>query len=362
MVFIKPTPEYTVIPETILPGPRHGHLSTLDPAYAEVAQATEDALRPMWGGDVPMAEFKRGWVEAPPAIPEGCPEPGVDMITEEIKVPVRDGTELEVRIYRPPDGVGKADGESALCFRMHGGGWTVGSHEIEEAENRFLGALPSCVVVSVLYRLAPEFPFPYAIEDSYDVLKWCKSNAKFLRVNPERIILLGSSAGGGMAAVLAIKARDEGFTGIVAQQLMCPVTCHPKFLDLVPNKKDYELLSHVQNHNAGILDTVRMEFFWDCYVGSDPIPDVSHSPLLSIDLKGLPPAMVNVAGADPLRDEGIAFAEALKAAGNQIELHTYSGLPHSFTMFVGFKQTSQYHDHLVDFVRRHAETDENSML
>jgi hypothetical protein len=93
------------------------------------------------------------------------------------------------------------------------------------------------------------------------------------------------------AACIAIKAKQEGFTGIVAQSLVFPVTCHPKFFSQVPNKEKYELLSYVQNHDAAIVNTLRMEFFWDCYLGTDPKPDTNHSPLLSQikDLEGLPP-------------------------------------------------------------------------
>ncbi|ETS81646.1 hypothetical protein PFICI_06648 [Pestalotiopsis fici W106-1] len=349
MVNIKTKSDY-VITDNFKPGPKNGHLSVKDPNFAEVEAATVEALAPLWEAAVPLDKFKEGWVTAPPAIPDGCPEPGKDVFISQMKVTVRDGTEIEIQIYRPPE----LRTDAALVFRMHGGGWTVGSHS---TSLRFHGDSP--VPPSQLTRSsrAPEFPYPYPIEDSWDVLKWCKVHAKYLGVNPEKIILAGNSGGGNMAACLAIKARDEGLTGIVAQSLVFPVTCHPKFFSEVPNKEKYELLSYSQNHQAAIVDSYRMEFFWDQYVGTDPKPDPGHSPLLHQlkDLKGLPPAFVHAAGLDPLRDEGIAYAEALKAAGNDVQLAAYPGLPHCFYMFVGFKQTKDYFERVIGFVKKHAD-------
>ncbi|KAH8671498.1 alpha/beta hydrolase fold-3 domain-containing protein [Xylariales sp. PMI_506] len=352
MVFVKSKPEYTEFPVDFKPGPRYGYASTIDAEYAAVEEATEEALKPMWGGDVPMDKFKEAWATAPPAIPEDCPVPGKDVILSHTQVPVSDGTAVEIKIYRPPVFRPK----SALVFRMHGGGWTVGAHETEEAENLYFGALPNVVVVSVGYRMAPEYPFPYPINDSWDVLKWCKSNWETLGIDPERIILAGNSGGGNMAVCIALRAKQEGLTGIVAQSVVFPVTCHPKFFDQVPNRENYELLSYFQNANAGIVNSARMEFFWDCYLGKDPKPDTRHSPLLhTIDaLKGLPPALVQVGGVDPLRDEGLAYAEAMKAAGNDVTVKIWAGLPHCFYMFTGFKSTKEYFKGTIDFVKKFA--------
>ncbi|KAK6214630.1 hypothetical protein LQW54_004138 [Pestalotiopsis sp. IQ-011] len=352
MVNIKTTSDYVVAAPDFKPGPKNGHLSAKDPNFAAIEADFTAATAPMWDPGLPLDKFKESWLSAPPAIPDGCPVPGQDVFLSKMKVPVRDGSEVEIQIYRPPE----PRTDAALVFRMHGGGWTVGGHEIDEAENRYLGALPNAVVVSVLYRMAPEFPYPYPIDDSWDVLKWCKAHAKYLGIDPERIILVGNSGGGNMAACLAIKARDEGLTGIVAQSLVFPVTCHPKFFSQVPN---YELLSWSQNHDSGLLDSYRMEWFWDQYLGTDPKPDPGHSPLLHQlkDLQGLPPAFVQVGGLDPLRDEGIAYAEALKAAGNEVEQAAYPGLPHCFYTFVGFKQTVDYFTRVVGFVKKHADAE-----
>lgn len=149
MVQIKSKSDY-VITDNFKPGPKNGHLSVKDPEFVEVEATTVEALAPLWAAEVPLDKFKESWLLAPPALPEGCPEPGRDVFISKMKVPVRDGTQIEIQIYRPPE----PRTDAALVFRMHGGGWTVGSHEIEEAENRYLGALPNAVVVSVDYRMS----------------------------------------------------------------------------------------------------------------------------------------------------------------------------------------------------------------
>jgi acetyl esterase/lipase len=149
MVYIKPKPDYTVLDPNFTPGPKNGHFSVKDPGFAAVEEATEAALKPMWGADIPMDEFKAAWVAGPPAIPEGCPVPGKDVMLSTSMVPVRDGAEVEIKIYEAPT---KQAGK-ALVFRMHGGGWTVCNHEAEEAENLYIGSLPNAVVVSVDYRM-----------------------------------------------------------------------------------------------------------------------------------------------------------------------------------------------------------------
>ncbi|ORY68930.1 esterase/lipase/thioesterase [Pseudomassariella vexata] len=357
MVVFKSKPEYTVLDPNFQPGPKNGHLSERDPEYAAVEKAAEEALRPLWYNDLPIDQWRKLWTTAPPPIPKGCPELGKEVSESYGKVPVRDGTEIEIKIYKSTTPRNRND--ALLVFRMHGGGWTVGGHVTEEAESRYLAALENVVVVSVDYRMAPEFPFPYPIEDSWDVLKWCKANGSSLGINPEKIIIAGNSSGANMAAVLAIRARDEGLTGIVAQILAVPVTCHPKLFSQVPNAEKYELLSYEQNHNAGVIDTVRMEFVWDCYVGTNPESDPRHSPLLNEipALKRLPPALVQVAGCDPMRDEGIAYAEVLKEAGNEVELTIYKGLPHCFYGFTELKRTAEYFEKVVAFVKKYADAD-----
>ncbi|ROT35094.1 hypothetical protein SODALDRAFT_346625 [Sodiomyces alkalinus F11] len=350
MGYLRSKLEYVSVPSNFKPGPKHGHYSDMDAEYAKVGPPLAKMMLEGWTKDMPMEQFKAMFLNEDPPVPEDCPQPGKDISLERLKVPMRDGAERELKIYKNF----KAQKNAALVYKMHGGGWTVGSHEIDEAENRYIAGLTNVVVVSIDYRMAPEFPFPYALHDSVDGLLWCKAHASKLGINPERIIVGGCSAGGNLSAALSIVARNDGITGIVAQHLSIPVTCHPALFDKVPDAEKYELLSYIQNKDADLVNAAQMEFFWDCYTGKDTKLDVLHSPLLSRNLSGLPPAMVQVAGLDPLRDEGIAYAEALKAHGVPTTLHVYKGVPHGFYGFPTLDASKQYFSRLVEFVERHA--------
>ncbi|KAK1847748.1 lipase esterase [Colletotrichum chrysophilum] len=147
--------------------------------------------------------------------------------------------------------------------------------------------------------------------------------------------------------------RAEGVSGLLGQVLAFPVTCHPA---LMPSDK-YELASYRQCHDAAIVDARKMEFFWDAYLPGPPgdvEPRAWHSPLLADEggLKGLPPVLMQVAGADPLRDEAIAFAERLQEEGVSTELHTYQGMPHCFYMFEGHQSTAEYYSRVIGFVKK----------
>ncbi|EGY13576.1 alpha/beta hydrolase fold-3 domain-containing protein [Verticillium dahliae VdLs.17] len=343
MVQLKSKAEYVTLDPNFKPLPKNGHLSTVDPEFAKVKDATDAAVAPMWEPGLDMDAFKAAWMAPPPA-PQGCPVEGVDVVTELRTIPVRDGTQIGVKIYQSKR---PTTDRATLAVRFHGGGWAVGGHSTEEPESLLMAGLGNVVVVSVDYRMAPEFKFPYAIEDSWDAARWAKKNAVSLGADPENIIFIGGSAGGGIAAVIAQKARDAGMTGVRGQILNFPVTCHPKFF---PADK-YEYGSYQQNHDASVVCARRMEFFLDLYL-PDPQPHQDHSPLLAKTPKGLPPALVQVAGLDPLRDEGIAYAERLQAEGVPTELQTYQGMPHCFYMFAAHSKTSDYYARVLDFVKR----------
>ncbi|OAP62321.1 hypothetical protein AYL99_04524 [Fonsecaea erecta] len=328
-------------PSLAKPGPKNGHLSEIDPNFALLQADVDRNFADLWS--LPLEEFKAAWLSAPVPLPDNCPEPGKDYEVLDQEAAVRDGAKIELKIYKPST---SSSTPSVLILKSHGGGWVVGSHEVEEVENRFLAAKAGAVVVSVDYRMAPEYKFPYAINDCFDVLQWCKSHATELGIDPEKIIVAGGSAGGNIAAVLAQKARDEGVSGIIGQILNIPVTCHPNHF---PSDK-YEGDSYRQNKDASIIDAPKMMWFWEQYL-PDAQPDPYASPLLAKDLKNLPPALIQVAGMDPLRDEGLAYAEALKAAGNAVTLKTYKGLPHGFYFFPQLKQTQEYWDNSVQFVK-----------
>ncbi|KAJ3569376.1 hypothetical protein NPX13_g6106 [Xylaria arbuscula] len=178
----------------------------------------------------------------------------------------------------------------------------------------------------------------------------CKENAETLGINPDKIIVAGSSAGANLAAALSIMARDNGIRGIVAQVLHFPSVCHPLFF---PYEK-HEFGSYLQNADSCVLSLYQCELFLRYYV-PDPKPDYRHSPLLATSLAGLPPALIQCAGVDILRDDAFAYADALKAAGVDVEVHGYKGVPHCFpAVIISHPQTPVFYERYNSFLKRHA--------
>ncbi|KAI9745056.1 MAG: hypothetical protein M1818_001334 [Claussenomyces sp. TS43310] len=322
---------------------RHAHLSEVNPAWETVAlkqKETDDLSRKLFA--LPIEEF-RALQYRPPALPEDCPAPGRDINITHDEVSVRDGTKIGIRIYKPM----KPLPHALLFFNAHGGGWVVGTPETEEAQNRLIAAKNNAVVVSVDYRRAPEFPYPYAINDCYDVFLWSKQNSSLLGINPDKMVVGGGSAGANISAVIAQRARDEGIGGIIGQVLNIPVTCHPAHF---PAAK-YEYGSYEQNKDSPIVDSAKMNWFWHQYLPNAEA-DARASPLLASSLQHLPPALVQIAGMDPLRDEGIAYAEALQASGVPVTLKIYPGMPHAFYAHPQLPPSIEYLQTMVDWIRR----------
>lgn len=150
MGFLKPKSDYCSPPDAnFKPGPKNGHLTGGHLAMETMFMPVEAQMAPLWDADMPLDDLKKVFSSAPPQIPEGCPQPGKDLTITYNKVTVRDGGVVELKIWKSI----KPQLNAALVLRMHGGGWTVGSHEMEESENLYLGALPNVVVVSVDYRM-----------------------------------------------------------------------------------------------------------------------------------------------------------------------------------------------------------------
>jgi len=222
---------------------------------------------------------------------------------------------VPVRVYRP-----EAPGPLPLVVYYHGGGWVIGSLNTHDAGCRTLANDASAVVVSVDYRLAPEHRFPAAVDDAFAALRWAVDHAGDLGVDPARVVVAGDSAGGNLAAVVAQMARDEGGPALAFQLLVYPVT-------------DHEFTSRSMEDNAVgyFLTRDDMRWFYGHYLRDDADGDDPRvSPLRAADLSGLPPALVVTAEFDPLRDQGLAYAEALRAAGNDVESVTYPGMFHGF--------------------------------
>jgi acetyl esterase/lipase len=224
--------------------------------------------------------------------------------------------DVPVRIYRPTD---DATPQPALVW-FHGGGWVLGSIEGSDLTCRDLAAHAGVVVVSVGYRLAPEHPYPAGVDDCYAALVWVSATAGDLGVDPTRIAVGGESAGGNLAAVVALAARDRGAPAVRFQLLVYPV------IDA--------LLSHpsIRDNGQGyMLTDDAMKWFVELYLGERGDPkDPLVSPLYADDLSGLPPALVITAEFDPLRDEGEAYCARLQQGRVAAKVSRYDGMIHGF--------------------------------
>lgn len=244
---------------------------------------------------------------------------------ENRKIPVSDGN-IQIRIYTP-DG----EGPFPVLVYYHGGGWVIGDLDTVDVPCRMLANRANCVVVSVDYRLAPEHKFPTAAEDSYAAVQWVAENAAEINVDSSRIAVGGDSAGGNLAAVTALMAKDKGGPNLSYQLLFYPVTNH-----------SFDTASYTENADGYLLTKNTMVWFWNHYLRNDEDGKNPYaSPLRAEDLTGLPPALVITAGFDPLRDEGEAYASRLKEAGIPVEATRYEGMIHGFFWMPGILEQAR---------------------
>jgi acetyl esterase len=225
------------------------------------------------------------------------------------------GCDLPVRIYTP-----EGDAPRPVVAFFHGGGFVICSVDTHEGLARRLANAIGAVVVSVEYRLAPECRFPGPAEDCYAATVWAHEHAAELGGDPARLMVAGDSAGGNLAAAVTHMARDRGTPPIACQALIYPV------IDAACDAPSY-----TENAEGYFLTAAGMHWFWSHYLGPDG--DGSHphaSPIRADDHSGLPPAVVITAEYDPLRDEGEAYGEALRAAGVPVTVRRYDGMIHGF--------------------------------
>jgi acetyl esterase len=240
------------------------------------------------------------------------------MATEDRTVPGPEGP-VPVRIYRP-----EAGGTLPLVVYFHGGGFVIGSVATHDGLCRRIAAGVPAVVVSVDYRLAPEHPFPAAVLDSVAATEWAAAHASALGADAGRVAVAGDSAGGNLAAVVSVKARDRGGPQIAFQLLIYPVT------DMTAS-----MPSHQQNGEGYLLTNEAMKWFSLHYMGERDLRNPDASPLFVEDLSDLPPTLVVTAEFDPLRDEGEAYAKRLEEAGVSARAQRYDGMIHGFLQFDG---------------------------
>ena len=228
------------------------------------------------------------------------------------------GGQIPVQLYTPE---GKAPFPILVYF--HGGGWVVGALESWDSFCRSLCKASGCVVMSVDYRLAPEHKFPAGPEDCYAATKWAAENAASIGGDPARVAVGGDSAGGNLAAVVALMARDRSGPKLAFQLLIYPAT--DARLDTPSQQQFLE--------DGYILSKKDMVWFWGHYLNSDKDEENPYaSPAEAGSLRGLPPALVVTAGFDPLRDEGETYAARLQEAGVKAECIRYEGVTHGFVL------------------------------
>ena len=242
--------------------------------------------------------------------------------TENLTVPGPGGP-VPIRVYTPV--AAGRDPMPALIY-YHGGGWVIGNIDTHDGLCRMMANEGGFRVISVDYRLGPEHKYPAAIDDSFAALSWVSANAASIGVDANRIAVGGDSAGGALAAEVAQLAKAKGGIDVACQMLLFPVT------HIGAKTKS------LSDFQAGyFLEKETLDWFYDCYLPANADKsDPKISPLLAKDVSGLPPAYVMLGGFDPLHDEGLQYADKLRAAGVKVTLADYESLVHCFIYMQSF--------------------------
>jgi acetyl esterase len=285
-----------------------------------------DAMRAMGGkplSETPIPEARANMVGG--SVQAGAPKESVQSAVDDT-VPVAGGS-IAVRVYTP---LGAAADPLPAILHYHGGGFVLGNLDSHDSIARYYCAHANAVVVSVDYRLAPEHRFPTQVEDAYAALLWTATQRKGpLGIDPARIAVTGDSAGGNLAAVMCHLSRARGGPRVACQALLYPVTDY---------RPESTYPSHAEFGDGNyFLSEKDIDYFRSLYLADVPTQaaDPLVSPMVWTDLSGLPPALVAVAGCDPLRDEGLAYAERLTSAGVPVTSRVFDGTIHACASFAG---------------------------
>jgi acetyl esterase len=287
----------------------------LDPqVIAMRAERAKDAAPPLY--EMTVAQARAEDLKSIQAA-GGAPEHVAEVVDDRLPGP---GGPLPIRIYRP-------SGERPLPVLVYffGGGWALGAIDTSDGVCRALTNAVGCVTITVGYRLAPEYPFPAAVEDCYAATSWIAEHADELGIDPDRVAVGGDSAGGNLAAAVTLLARDHGGPRIAHQLLVYPNT-------------DYhsDTPSLRENTDPLLFNRYSAEWYWKHYLAS-PADGASPlaSPLRASDHSGLPPTTMITAEYDPLRDQATAYADRLRAAGVPVAHKHYPGMVHGFFTMSG---------------------------
>lgn len=245
------------------------------------------------------------------------PDVNLDQLSkvEDFMITVSRDEEIKCRVYIP-----KGEGPFPLFIYFHGGGWVLGDIESTDASCQMLANSTDSIVVSVNYRLAPEYKFPTPVEDAYAALEWVYKKGTSFNGDVSRLVVGGDSVGGNLATVVTMMARDKKGLDITAQVLLYP-----------PTNLEFNTESHQIFAKGFGLDREQLIWFRDHYLRNEEDRcNVYASPLVAEDLSGLPPAIVITAENDVLRDEGMAYAERLKKFGVQVEYACEPGMVHGY--------------------------------
>ena len=243
------------------------------------------------------------------------PEPRMARV-EDFKIPTRDGHFIKARLFAP-NLRSATQGLPTLVY-FHGGGFTIGSIQTHNVLCRELARIGHCAVISVDYRLAPEYRFPMATNDAWDALKWVSESVSSLGLHPNALAVGGDSAGGTLAAVCALQARDVGLQ-LALQLLIYPGTAARQ-----------ESASHHTYESGFMLDKATVDWFFNNYIDAKDRDDWRFAPMLAQRHEGLAPAWIGLAECDPLVDEGVAYADLLRMASVAVDLQIYHGVVHGF--------------------------------
>ncbi len=309
---------------------------TLNPGAQAVLDLIAESGRPSFE-ELSVAEARENYVASRKALQ---PDPIEIAEVRDFEMPGPAGP-IAVRLYRGQK-LEQGQAQPALVY-FHGGGWVIGDLESHDTICREIAHRAGISLIAVDYRLAPEHLFPAAAEDAIAAAKWVSENAAELGVDPGRLAVGGDSAGGNLAAVAALAARDDGGPDIAFQLLIYPVTDF-----------DTERRSYIERGQSPPVKRETMQWFIDLYLrGEADKRDWRAAPLQAESLAGLPPAYVLTAGYDPLSDEGKAYADALTAAGTPCTFKCYDGQIHGFLNMARINpQTFEAFDEIAGALRR----------